>query len=155
MSLLQYTSKEMYSSTELIRKSKNIFDKLCKHEIEKAIILRDGKPSFMLLEFNKYEDLITEYLAIKEELELLKKDNGKSKKVEKKEMDIEFNPPLETTETQEEGIDESENIDEINGDDLEEALAKIEELEINLDSDSILNEQEEAEKKQKLKEFWD
>ena len=69
MSLLQYTSKEMFSSTELIRKSKNVFDKLAKDEIEKAIILRDGKPSFMLLDFNKYEDIMTEYLAMKAELE--------------------------------------------------------------------------------------
>ena len=37
MGLLQYTSNEMFSSTELVRKSKNIFDKLNKNEIEKAI----------------------------------------------------------------------------------------------------------------------
>ena len=32
MSLLQYTSKEMFSSTELVRKNKSIFDKLNKKE---------------------------------------------------------------------------------------------------------------------------
>ena len=68
MSLLQYTSKEMFSSTELIRKSKNVFDKLAKDEIEKAIILRDGKPSFMLLDFNKYEELINDYIELQEKV---------------------------------------------------------------------------------------
>ena len=37
MGLLQYTSNEMFSSTELVRKSKNIFDKLNKNELEKVI----------------------------------------------------------------------------------------------------------------------
>ena len=42
MGLLQYTSNEMFSSTELVRKNKYIFDKLNKNEIEKAIILCEG-----------------------------------------------------------------------------------------------------------------
>ena len=50
MGLLQYTSNEMFSSTELVRKSKNIFDKLNKNDIEKAIVLRDGKPAVILLD---------------------------------------------------------------------------------------------------------
>ena len=54
MGLLQYTSNEMFSSTELVRKSKNIFDKLNKNEIEKAIVLRDGKPGIILLDFDSY-----------------------------------------------------------------------------------------------------
>ena len=66
MNLLNYTSKEMFSSTELIRKSKTIFDKINKKEIEKAIILRDGKPSFMLLDFETYEALMSEYISLKE-----------------------------------------------------------------------------------------
>lgn len=41
MNHLQYKSNEMYSSTDLIRKSKSIFDKLNKKEIEKAIIFWD------------------------------------------------------------------------------------------------------------------
>ncbi len=57
---LQYTSEEMFSSTELIRKSKLVFDKLHKKDIEKAIILRDGKPSFMLLDFSVYEKIMNE-----------------------------------------------------------------------------------------------
>ena len=76
MNLLQYTSEEMYSSTDLIRKSKMIFEKLQKKKIEKAIILRDGKPGFMLLDFETYEKLMTEYIYLKESLD--KKDNKKS-----------------------------------------------------------------------------
>jgi len=55
----------MFSSTELIRKSKMIFDKLNKKEIEKAIILRDGKPGFMLLDFATYEKIMKEYIELK------------------------------------------------------------------------------------------
>jgi hypothetical protein len=51
MNLLQYRSDEMVSSTELIRKSKNIFNKLQKKEIEKAVILRDGKTSVYAFRF--------------------------------------------------------------------------------------------------------
>jgi hypothetical protein len=66
MDPLHYTSEEMYSSTELIRKSKKIFDRLNKKEIEKAIILRDGKPGFMLLEFSEYEKMMKDYLRLKQ-----------------------------------------------------------------------------------------
>ena len=45
---------------------KRIFDKLSTLEIEKAVILRDGKPNFMLLEFNKYEEMMIEYQKLKE-----------------------------------------------------------------------------------------
>ncbi len=61
MSHLLYSSNEMYSSTELIRKSKTIFNKIINNEIDKAIIMRDGKPSFMLLDFDKYEKIMAEY----------------------------------------------------------------------------------------------
>lgn len=124
MSLLQYTSKEMFSSTELIRKSKMVFDKLNANEIEKAIILRDGKPSFLLLDFEKYETIMTEYLELKEQVKELKKTNrivDNNKKDIKKDDDI------------------SEN-------DLEIALAKIEELDLR---------NEENKEKQPLKDFWE
>lgn len=61
MSYLLYASNEMYSSTELLRKSKIIFDKVSKKEIDKAIILRDGKPTFILFDFQKYENIMKEY----------------------------------------------------------------------------------------------
>lgn len=66
MNHLRYASNEMFSSTQLIRQSKQIFDKLNTKEIEKAIILRDGKPTFMLLDFETYENIMNEYLKLKQ-----------------------------------------------------------------------------------------
>ena len=84
MGLLQYTSNEMFSSTELVRKNKNIFDKLNRKEIEKAIVLRDGKPAVILLDFAYYEEIMKEYL-------LLKEGNSKPKQIIKKETKVENN----------------------------------------------------------------
>jgi hypothetical protein len=74
-SLLQYKSNEMIPSTQLIRKSKQVFDLIVEKEIEKAIILRDGKPSFILMDFKKYEDIINHFInnkmSIDNELDLL------------------------------------------------------------------------------------
>lgn len=163
MSLLQYTSKEMFSSTELIRKSKNVFDKLAKDEIEKAIILRDGKPSFMLLDFNKYEDIMTEYLAMKAELENKTTNKQVVEKVEEKAIEKKI-------ETKEEEIGETEDInivandiesvEEISDLDLQDALAKIEELgnEINIENVESPQSNEkkvEIDSSQNIKEFWD
>jgi len=72
MGLLLYKSDEMYSSTELIRKSKMIFDKVLDKEIDKAIILRDGKPCFLLMEFQKYEKIMAEYEELKNYVNSLK-----------------------------------------------------------------------------------
>ncbi len=107
MGLLQYTSNEMFSSTELVRKSKNIFDKLNKNEIEKAIILRDGKPGIILLDFNYYEQLMTEYLSLKdqninqknkftkiEEIQKDVKENSKSNKKIVDDIEFSFNTNL-------------------------------------------------------------
>jgi hypothetical protein len=66
MEHLLYSSGEMFSSTHLVRKSKDIFDKLVNDEISKAIILRDGKPNFMLLDFAKYESIMKEYSKLQE-----------------------------------------------------------------------------------------
>ena len=131
MGLLQYTSNEMFSSTELVRKSKNIFDKLNKNEIEKAIILRDGKPGIILLDFNIYEQIMAEYLSLK---------NGNS-----------------DYSTQKIKVDKSENkvipnnlnkIDElpINKQSKED---NVEELEFSFDTDLA------KDKAEPLKEFWD
>lgn len=79
MALLLYKSNEMFSSTELIRKSKMIFDKIVNDEIEKAIILRDGKPGFLLMDFYKYEQIMAEYEELKQYVE----DNKKQKKPKK------------------------------------------------------------------------
>lgn len=66
MNYLRYSSNEMFSSTSLIRQSKQLFDKLSTKEIEKAVILRDGKPSFIMLDFELYEKIMLDYSKIKE-----------------------------------------------------------------------------------------
>lgn len=134
MNPLQYTSEEMFSSTELIRKSKMVFDKLNKKEIEKAIILRDGKPSFMLLDFESYEKIMKEYLK--------RKDKPSANR---KEIVITEEPIKEET------IQEkAETLEKLNEKDLEEALAQIDELDLE-----NLEEPKEDESKQPLKDFWD
>ncbi len=84
MGLLQYTSNEMFSSTELVRKSKNIFDKLNKNDIEKAIVLRDGKPAVILLDFTYYEEIMKDYLQLKEQCQ--KSNESIKKEVQKLEV---------------------------------------------------------------------
>jgi len=81
MGLLLYKSNEMFSATELIRKSKMIFDKIVNKDIDKAIILRDGKPSFLLMDFEKYENIMAEF----EELKQSSLTNKESKKKKKRE----------------------------------------------------------------------
>ena len=75
MGLLLYKSDEMFSSTELIRKSKMVFDKVVNKEIEKAIILRDGKPTFLLMEFKKYEKIMAEYEKLKKYVDSQKRSS--------------------------------------------------------------------------------
>ena len=135
MNLLQYTSEEMFSSTELIRKSKKVFDKLHNKDIEKAIILRDGKPAFMLLDFIEYEKLMHEYIRLKEEFSKKEKIDSNKSVIKKDELI-------------------GKELDEK---DLEEALAQIDELDLdNLDeniSETIsTNKDVEVEA---LKEFWE
>lgn len=133
MSLLQYTSGEMFSSTELIRKSKMIFDKLNKDEIEKAVILRDGKPSFMLMDFAKYEKLITHYLELQEKVEELEKRKMRACKEENKQTNEDENSQIDSKE-------------------YEEALAKIEELDLDLEETEASKDEN---KDQQLKDFWE
>lgn len=143
MSLLQYTSKEMFSSTELVRKSKNIFDKLNRKEIEKAIILRDGKPNTILLDFEEYEKIMTDYLKLK----------GK---------DIVEIPSIESEKNQtmksDKNISKKENIEDtkilsntkIEDEDFQAALNKIDDLEFFTDNSELKKDKDET-----LKEFWD
>ncbi len=128
MGLLEYTSKEMFSSTELVRRSKYIFDKLNSNEIEKAIILRDGKPGVILLDFNYYEELINEYLSLKE-----KKQNEKNLV----KVDLVSEKVLPN------------NNDIYKEDKVEEVFEKKEDNEFSFDSDFTLD------KNEPLKEFWD
>ncbi|MEV9528039.1 hypothetical protein AB0W38_05535 [Aliarcobacter butzleri] len=143
MSLLQYTSKEMFSSTELVRKSKNIFDKLNRKEIEKAIILRDGKPNTILLDFEEYEKIMTDYLKLKgkdiveipsiesEKNETVKSDKNISKKENIEDKKISLNTKIED-------------------EDFQAALNKIDDLEFFTDNSELKKDKDET-----LKEFWD
>ncbi|MCG3680801.1 hypothetical protein [Aliarcobacter butzleri] len=143
MSLLQYTSKEMFSSTELVRKSKNIFDKLNRKEIEKAIILRDGKPNTILLDFEEYEKIMTDYLKLK----------GKDT-VEISSIESEKNETVKS----DKNISKKENIEDtkissnakIEDEDFQAALNKIDDLEFFTDSNQLKKDKDET-----LKEFWD
>ncbi|MFK2822290.1 hypothetical protein ACH5BK_04845 [Arcobacter sp. YIC-80] len=135
MNLLQYTSKEMFSSTELIRKSKMVFDKLSNNEIEKAVILRDGKPSFILLDFDKYETIIEDY-------ERLQKENKKLK--EKK------NQIPQPSKESDNNILKNKKEEEISSDELEKALAQIDKLDMDLEKKIESNQKQEA-----LKDFWE
>ncbi|MCT7578825.1 hypothetical protein [Aliarcobacter butzleri] len=143
MSLLQYTSKEMFSSTELVRKSKNIFDKLNRKEIEKAIILRDGKPNTILLDFEEYEKIMTDYLKLKG------KDVGEIPSIESEKNE---------TVKSDKNISKKENIEDkkissntkIEDEDFQAALNKIDDLEFFTDNSELKKDKDET-----LKEFWD
>ena len=133
MSLLQYTSDEMFSATDLVRKNKSIFDKLQKKEIEKAIILRDGKPSIMMLDFSEYEKLMKDYLNLKA---------GNSTNI--------------NTKTINETIIEEQTIrsdSKISQEDYEAAMKEIEQ--ISFSSDFSIKEDDEQKTPQALKEFWE
>lgn len=133
MSLLQYTSDEMFSATDLVRKNKSIFDKLQKKEIEKAIILRDGKPSIIMLDFSEYEKLMKEYLNLKA---------GNSTNI--------------NTKTINETVIEGQTIksdSKISQEDYEAAMKEIEQ--ISFSSDFSIKEDDEQKAPQALKEFWE
>ena len=134
MSLLQYTSKEMFSSTELVRKNKSIFDKLNKKEIEKAVILRDGKPSIMLLDFEEYERIIADYLSLKEKNPSTQNISTQKKIVEEPKFEQKIEKPIEKSEVD---------------DEFKIALEEIEKLDFNS------NQKEIKDKVEPLKEFWD
>lgn len=133
MSLLQYTSDEMFSATDLVRKNKSIFDKLQKKEIEKAIILRDGKPSIMMLDFSEYEKLMKDYLNLKA---------GNSTNI---------NTKTKNETVVEEKIIKSDS--KISQEDYEAAMKEIEK--ISFSSDFSIKEDDEEKTPQALKEFWE
>jgi hypothetical protein len=140
-SLIQYKSNEMIPSTQLIRKSKQVFDSIQNDEIEKAVILRDGKPSFLLMDFEKYEELVNFFLSknlsIDKELAMLE--------------DIELEE-LEKEEKQISKIEINEDIDkEIN---KENELKKSALLE-KLDSIEGIINNDRTELQENLKDFWE
>lgn len=153
MNYLQYTSKEMFSSTELIRKSKMVFEKLNKNEIEKAVILRDGKPSFMLLDFDTYETLMQEYIKLKD-----KKDICDVKNKHKKEE------PKEQAKVHKVVQSDKNSIEEIDEEELKKAFEEIESINFEennsaLDEDNFeevyIEERPIDKNDESLKDFWD
>jgi len=151
MGLLLYKSNEMFSATELIRKSKTIFDKVLNKEIEKAIILRDGKPSFLLMEFEKYEKIMAEFEELKEFVATQKekqpkkikvKEKKKNKEVEKvEEKIISRTPSIEKTEPEQliENINQSQKEPMVESEPEKEIEELSEEEEINNAFQSIEN----------------
>jgi len=144
----------MFSSTELIRKSKTIFDKLNNKSIEKAIILRDGKPGFMLLDFATYEKMMKDYEKLsnkidkKSEEEYLSLDDievSSAKEVEVKTPTKEVTPAveeeIENTETKSVEIQEPvTQIDDISTEEIDEeellkALEEIDKMNIQTDAE--------------------
>lgn len=126
MSLIQYTSDEMFSATDLVRKNKYIFDKIQSKEIQKAIILRDGKPSAIIFDFTEYEKIMKEYLSLKSNT--TGKTSDKIEKINK--------------------IGDNE----ISQDDFQIALKEIEKLSANNESKF---DNELVETNQKLNDFWE
>jgi hypothetical protein len=134
----------MFSLTQLVRKSKDIFDKLVKEEIQKAVILRDGKPNFILLDFNKYQKIMKNYQEIKCLYENNKSSNNeveieKIKKVEE----------MEKSEIREDNI--LNNKDEIKKDNIS---TQLESLNLDPEFEQQLKQQIEERRRGEIKEFW-
>lgn len=132
MGYLLYSSNEMFSSTNLIRQSKQIFDKLTAKDIEKAVILRDGKPSFIMLDFDYYEKIMADYNDLKE-----KSLNLKHIKQHTKEQTITQNTISNETPTLQNALENSTNTNH-----------PIDKLEVELSDD--FKDEHSAE----IKEFW-
>ena len=143
MNYLQYTSKEMFSATELIRQSKKVFDRVKNKEIDKAIILRDGKPSFILFDFEEYEKIMNEFILLKESLKDIKKPENA------------INEPIVYKDTKK----AVNKVEEINEDELQKALDEINNLPSSDDVDSSSEKRttsiEEDIDSSKLKDFWE
>jgi hypothetical protein len=123
MDYLRYASNEMFSSTQLIRQSKQIFDKLNTKDIEKAVILRDGKPTFMLLDFESYENIMSEYMMLKQNITTL------SHKEIQTTVQTNINKVSQIVE-EEESIDDSQSVIEDITPDEKEIMKTQEELDL-------------------------
>jgi hypothetical protein len=124
----------MFSSTHLIRQSKQIFDKLQEKEIEKAVILRDGKPSFIMLDFVVYEKIMADYSNLQNKIPHQKQKKEQIKQQHTEQIIIQNIEQLSDTQ-QDSKISDNESKD-------------ISDFTISLSED--LDEQ-----KSEIKEFWD
>ncbi len=134
MNYLRYSSNEMFSSTHLIRQSKQIFDKLQEKEIEKAVILRDGKPSFIMLDFDVYEKIMADYSNLQNKIPHQKQKKEQTKQQHTEQIIIQNIEQL-SDKQQDSKISDNESKD-------------ISDFTISLSED--LDEQ-----KSEIKEFWD
>lgn len=134
MNYLRYSSNEMFSSTHLIRQSKQIFDKLQEREIEKAVILRDGKPSFIMLDFDVYEKIMADYSNLQNKIPHQKQKKEQTKQQHTEQIIIQNIEQL-SDKQQDSKISDNESKD-------------ISDFTISLSED--LDEQ-----KSEIKEFWD
>ena len=146
MKHLLYSSKEMFSSTQLVRKSKDIFDKLANNDISKAVILRDGKPNFMLLDFKKYEDLMKEF----QKLDNFYKSNKNLKQNHNKEI-FDSNDEIQIRAITL-SDKENNNIDEEK--ELLDALKQLDSLNLDPDLKAQTQEKLKAQPTGEIKEFW-
>lgn len=139
MGLLLYKSNEMFSATELIRKSKMIFDKIIEKKIDKAIILRDGKPKFLLMDFEKYENIMAEFEELKKQIQTdnnpKKKTVKKKKKIDKEKLEVVSKDVLEDVKKDEfisEPIVENKSIDQFTEEEeLKNAFVTLEGMNFN------------------------
>jgi PHD/YefM family antitoxin component YafN of YafNO toxin-antitoxin module len=171
MDYLLYSSKEMFSSTDLIRKSKMIFDKVNSNEISKAIILRDGKPSFIMLDFDKYEEMMKEYQLLKgnKQCDQSVKNDVQNHTKPKEQILKVATKEIITKEVVNFQDEESEllktlnDLDNMNFDDLDEKELKsldefddeVEDYDDEIDEDLEDFEEERKSKEQPLKDFWE
>jgi len=66
-----------------------IFNKIIDNEIDKAIILRDGKPGFLLMDFHKYEQIMAEFEELKNNSLKKQKNISNKNKISKSSKKIE------------------------------------------------------------------
>lgn len=158
MSHLLYASNEMFSSTQLIRKSKDIFDKLSSNTIGKAVILRDGKPNFMLLDFNKYERIMTDYKRL-QDIVAKNGQNSIDTIVEIKEIEqvVKYEVDDQISNEDLESFDKNEDKEDLKTEEEEElkkALAQIEALNLEPEFQEEAKEQLKEKSTAQIKEFW-
>ena len=134
MNYLRYSSNEMFSSTHLIRQSKQIFDKLQEKEIEKAVILRDGKPSFIMLDFDVYEKIMADYSNLQNKIPHQKQKKEQTKQQHTEQIII-------------------QNIEQLSDNQQDSKISDNESKDI---SDFTISSSEDLdEQKSEIKEFWD
>lgn len=155
MSYLLYSSKEMFSATELLRKSKNIFEKVTSNDIDKAIILRDGKPTFILFDFARYENIMQDYEKYKSYYDTYNNTNSNTEVI-KENIHISIDEIIDTKkDDKQKTFDNVQNIEKkiIERDTNDETISvkkdNLDGFEVNLSSD-LDDEIPSGE----IKEFW-